>query len=159
MRNAIAQIATSVGLIFVLCLIASAAAQDRPFEVYATIIREGGVSGERLIETVKMIAGNEYVSREIIVNGVPEFFEIGRVSGKSHGGDLVIVTGSPPFDSRIHPQRIYYRIGVQHNSDKWRTRDKGEPFAPVDKNEVIKQMNDFLGLLDKALPSWQREFK
>lgn len=158
MRSVVARIA-SISFVFVLCAVLPVFAKQPEsvprFEIYAFIIGAGGVQGGQLMDAVKKVAGKEYVSREIIVNGAPEFFEIGRDS-KYPGSDFVVVTGGPPFDSRINLQQRYTRVGVKYAPGAWRTKRN----VAVGKAEIIKNMNGFLGALIKELPFlWQKEFE
>lgn len=158
MRTVFARIA-GMCMVFVLCAVLPVFAKQQEsasrFEIYAFIIGAGGVHGSQLMDAVKKVAGKEYVSREIIVNGAPEFFEIGRDS-RYLGRDFIIVTGGPPFDSRISSEQRYTRVGVRYAPGAWSV----ERSAPVSKAEIIKNMNNFLGSLMKEMPFlWQKEFE
>lgn len=143
-----------IGVLFVFYAVLPVVAAQQEQEIYATITGAGGVRGDRLIDAVKKVAGGEYAAREIIVNGATEFLVVGRDS-KKPGGDLMIVTGGPPFDSRVAPERLYTRVGVKYAPDAW---SKGR-VAPVSKMEVIKNLNGFLESLKKELPyQWQNDF-
>lgn len=143
MRTVLTRIA-GIYLVFVLCAVLPVSAKQPEsssrFEIYAFIIGAGGVQGGQLMAAVKKVAGSEYVSREIIANGVAEFFEIGR-DAKNSGSDFVIVTGGPPFDSRISPEQRYTRVGVRYASGAWSAKRS----VAVSKTEIIKNMNGFLG--------------
>lgn len=143
-----------IGALFVFYAVLPAFAVEQEPEIYATMTGAGGVRGDRLIAAVKKVAGGEYAVREIIVNGAAEFFVIGRDS-KKPGGDLMIVMGGPPFDSRISSQQLYTRVGVKYAPDAW---SKGR-VASVSKMTVIKNLSGFLESLKKELPFlWQNDF-
>lgn len=149
----IAQI-VGIGVLFVFCAVLPAVAAQQEPEIYVTMTGAGGVRGDRLIDVVKKVAGGEYAVREIIVNGVAEFFVVGRDS-KKPGMNLLVITGGPPFDARISPQQLYTRVGVQYAPDSW---SKGRA-ASVNQTKIIKNMNGFLESLKKELPyQWQNDF-